>query len=149
MSLDKFLLRYATIIDSSFYIYENDNYMKNGVVFIDEFDTTKEVILKRIIQNGLDNKIGIINIFRVICSGLFDTEFTKFLTEQSHTYSDKKYKPITDIIAIFKDMAKDIIDEHHLNYLHKLKDAYRDDVSFLFQDVDMFLWTLYVATYLR
>lgn len=134
MSLDKFLLRYATIVDSSFYIYDNDNYMKNGVIFIDEFDTTKEVILKRIIQNGLDNKIGIINIFRVICSGLFDTEFTNILTEQSHTYSDKKYKPITDIIAIFKDMAKDIIDEHHLNYLHKLKDEYQDDVSFLFQD---------------
>lgn len=134
MSLDKFLLRYATIIDSSFYIYENDHYMKNGVVFIDEFDSTKEVILKRIIQNGLGNKIGIINIFRVICSGLFDTEFTKILTEQSHAYSDKKYKPITDIIAIFKEMAKDIITEHHLNYLHKLKVEYQDDISFLFQD---------------
>lgn len=134
MSLDKFLLRFATIVDSSFYLYQNDKYMKNGVVFIDEFDTTKEIILKRIIQNGLDNKVGIINIFRVICSGLFDTDFTKILTEQSQTYSDKKYKPISDIIAIFKDMAKDIIAEYHLNYLHKLKDEYRDDVSFLFQD---------------
>ena len=137
MSLDKFLLRYATIVDSPFYIYENDVYMKNGVVFIDEFDTTKEVILKRIIQNGLGNKIGIINIFRSICSGLFDTEFTKILTEQSHKYSDKKYKSITDIITIFKDMAKDIINEHHLNYLHKLKAEYQDDISFLFQDYKM------------
>lgn len=85
----------------------------------------------------MDNKIGVINIFRVICSGLFDTEFTKILTEQLNTYSDKKYKPITDIIAIFKDMAKDIIDEHHLNYLHKLKNEYRTDVSFLFQDYKM------------
>lgn len=137
MSLDKFLLKYATIVDSPFYIYENDEYMGKGVVFIDEFDTTKSVILKRIIQNGLDNRIGIINIFRAICSGLFDTEFTKILTEQSQTYSDKKYKPITDIIAIFKDMAQDIINEHHLNYLHKLKTEYQDDVSFLFQDYKM------------
>lgn len=134
MSLDKFLLRYTTIVDSSFYLYENDDYMKSGVIFIDEFDTTKEVILKRIIQNGLDNKVGILNIFRAICSGLFDTEFTKILTEQSHTYSDKKYKPITDIIITFKDMAREIINEHHLNYLHKLKTEYQDDVSFLFQD---------------
>lgn len=134
MSLDKFLLRFATIVDPSFYLFENDFYMHNGVIFIDEFDTTKEVILKRIIQNGLDNRVGIINIFRVICSGLFDTDFTNILTEQSRSYSGSNYKPITKIIENFKDRAKNIIVKHNLNYLHKLKDEYRDDVSFLFQD---------------
>ncbi len=134
MSLDKFLLRYSTIIEPSFYLYENNQYLAKGVIFIDEFDTTKDVVLNRIIQNGLYNKVGIINIFRVIYSGLFDTDFTKILTEQSHQYSDKKYKPIIDIIHIFQSMAKDIMDNHRLNFLHKLQEEYKNDISFLFQD---------------
>ena len=49
MSLDKFMLRFSTIIEPSFNLYES-NYIKNGVVFIDEFDSTKEVILRRIMR---------------------------------------------------------------------------------------------------
>lgn len=134
MSLDKFLLRYSTIIEPSFYLFENKQCLANGVVFIDEFDTTKDVILKRIIQNGLYNKIGIVNIFRVIYSGLFDTNFTTILTEQSQQYSDARYTPITEIIKTFQKMAKEINEAHGLSFLHKLQDKYRDDVSFLFQD---------------
>lgn len=133
MSLDKFLLRYSTVIEPSINLFESD-YIKKGAVFIDEFDTTKDVILNRIIQNGLYNKIGMINLFRVIYSGLVDTDFTKSLTDQSIAYSDEKYTPITQIIDNFRLMAKDIMKNHNLNFLHKLKDEYRDDVSFLFQD---------------
>ncbi|MDE6200825.1 MAG: hypothetical protein K2M47_02940 [Clostridiales bacterium] len=133
MSLDKFLLRYSTIIEPSINLFESE-YITKGAVFIDEFDTTKDVILNRIIQNGLYNKVSIVNVFRVIYSGLFDTDFTTSLTDQSAEYSAAKYTPITEIIDTFRIMAKDIMENHNLNFLHKLKDEYRDDVSFLFQD---------------
>lgn len=133
MSLDKFMLRFSTIIEPSFNLYES-NYIKEGVVFIDEFDSTKDVILRRIIQNGLSNEIGIINLFRTIYSGLFDTEFTKILTEQAAVYRDKKYKSAQEIIERFQFMAKAIVDDFNLKFFHKLKNISQTDVGFLFQD---------------
>lgn len=133
MSLDKFMMRFSTIIEPSFNLYES-NYIKNGVVFIDEFDSTKDVILRRIIQNGLNNEIGIINLFRTIYSGLFDTEFTKILTEQAALYRDRQYKSAQEIIERFKSMAKAIVTDYNLQFFHKLKNKNQNDVGFLFQD---------------
>lgn len=82
MSLDKFLYRYSTIIEPPFNLFES-NLLENSIVFMDEFDGTKDVILKKIINDGLDNQFGIIELFREIYVGLFNPDFTRLLTEES------------------------------------------------------------------
>ena len=59
MSMDKFLSRNTTIVEPS-YMFCNSDIIKNAVIFIDEFDATKDTILKRIIENGLHDKVDYI-----------------------------------------------------------------------------------------
>lgn len=51
MSVDKFLSQNSTIVEPSCMLYNSD-LIKDSVIFIDEFDASKDTILKNIIQNG-------------------------------------------------------------------------------------------------
>ena len=57
MSMDKFLSRNTTLVEPS-YMFYNSDVIKDAVIFIDEFDATKETMLKNIIENGLRDKIN-------------------------------------------------------------------------------------------
>ena len=54
MSMDKFLLRNDPIVDKSYFIYKR--LAKDAIVFIDEFDATKETVLSRLIDNATDSR---------------------------------------------------------------------------------------------
>jgi hypothetical protein len=54
MSMDKFLLRNDPILEDSYFIYKE--LAPNAIVFIDEFDATKDTILKRLIENAVKSK---------------------------------------------------------------------------------------------
>ena len=53
MSMDKFLARNATIVEPS-YMFYNSKIIDNAVIFIDEFDATKETILRNIISRLME-----------------------------------------------------------------------------------------------
>ena len=65
MSVDKFLSLNSTIVEAPTMLYNSDM-IDNAVIFIDEFDSTKETILKTIIQNGLRDKIDYVELFNDI-----------------------------------------------------------------------------------
>ncbi|HRX13724.1 MAG TPA: hypothetical protein P5087_01700 [Eubacteriales bacterium] len=135
MSLDKFLLRYSTIIEPPFSIPDSQ-LITDGIIFIDEFDSSKDVILNRIIQNGLNNHLGIIELFRTIYARLTaETAFTKILTQESSRIQAKdNLKSPEQIIDSFKEIVEDIVEKYNLKYLHKLQEESRDKISFLFHD---------------
>ena len=136
MSLDKFLLKFSTIVEPPFVIPESTSFLKDGVVFIDEFDSSKDVVLNRIIEDGLSNYIAVLELFRLIATRLNSrTKFTGKLLEESERSKSKEnwYGP-TEIIRRFKERANEIVEEYHLQFLHKLDDNKKGKISFLFQD---------------
>lgn len=120
MSTDKFLVRNSTIIEPSYMMYDNNTILKNSIIFIDEIDASKETILKNIINDCLNAKINIVELFRIIYSGLFDTDFSKLLTTISEDVQrkldDPKFKAYSpnEIIDEFKKQAKDINEKYKL-----------------------------------
>lgn len=140
MSIDKFLVRNSTIVEPSYNIIDNKNLLNGSIIFIDEFDASKDIILKSIINESLDTKVNIIELFRIIYSGLEDTSFSKLLTNVSVTLKNKieekerKYYTPDEIIEEFRARAKEIAEKYNLVNYHKLEESEKEKANFLFQD---------------
>ncbi len=136
MSMDKFLSRNTTIVEPS-YMFCNSDIIKNAVIFIDEFDATKDTILKRIIENGLHDKVDYIELFKDIYAALHTDEFPAVLTVPSKERQDGKYRDQTleSVVAGIKEKADHIYSTYSLQFKHRtlgeLSDAYQ---NYLFQD---------------
>lgn len=140
MSIDKFLVRNSTLVEPSYNIIDSNELLKDSIIFIDEFDSSKEVFLNKIIKDSVDTKLDIIELFRLVYAGLENTGFSKMLTEVSNKLQNqindnkkKRYTPI-QIINEFKQKAKEIESEFNLENFHKLDISEKDKASFLFQD---------------
>lgn len=140
MSIDKFLVRNSTLVEPSYNIIDNYSLLKDSILFIDEFDISKEVFLKNIIKESITTKVGIIELFRAIYSGLENTDFSKMLTEVSNALqkrilegNKKRYTP-SEIIEEFRNRVRDIEVNYHLENFHKLDSIEKEKSSFLFQD---------------
>lgn len=136
MSMDKLLSRNTTIVEPS-YMFCNSDIIKNAVIFIDEFDATKDTILKRIIENGLHDKVDYIELFKDIYAALHTDEFPAVLTVPSKERQDGKYRDQTleSVVAGIKEKADHIYSTYSLQFKHRtlgeLSDAYQ---NYLFQD---------------
>ena len=121
MSMDKFLLKNAAIIEPSYPFFD---IIENSVIFIDEFDSVKETILKNIIQNNLRDRIDSIELFRTIHSALKTKEFSSEVMEISE-------KQIEDI----RKKAEEIYERYSLQFdHHTAKSIEEHEKNFLFQD---------------
>lgn len=69
MSADKFVTESDTIIGKSATVYDSD-ITKNAIVFIDEFDSTKDRIQSAIVRRNLRREIDLIDLFNRIHEGL-------------------------------------------------------------------------------
>ncbi|ARN70396.1 hypothetical protein BST91_01365 [Nonlabens tegetincola] len=56
LSIDKFYHKNSTLVEPSYSFLEND-LTKDAIIFIDEFDATKDNILKNIIEKGKNNEL--------------------------------------------------------------------------------------------
>ena len=136
LSLDKFLARNSTIVEPS-YVVANSNILKNSIVFIDEFDACKEIILKNNIDNGIRDKVSLLSLFRLIHAGLKNT-FTSKLLKLSTRLSEeiecnKRKKTPEELFENLKKISEEIYEDYSINYFHKLKDV-EYKTNFLFQD---------------
>lgn len=136
MSMDKFLGRNTTIVEPS-YMFYNSNLIKNAVIFIDEFDATKDTILKKIIDNGLQDKVDYIELFKDIYAALHTDEFPTILTVPSKERLAGKYRTQTleSVVEGIKEKADHIYAAYSLQFKHRtlgdLSDTYQ---NYLFQD---------------
>lgn len=136
MSMDKFLGRNSPIIESSYMFYNNDKIIKDAFVFIDEFDATKETILKNIIENGLRDQVDFIDLFLAIYSALQVKEFPQILFSPSKQREKGKYKSqsLEGLISEIKEEADEIYKKFSLNFSHRTKGDAESGQNFLFQD---------------
>lgn len=136
LSLDKFLARNSTLIEPS-YVMANSKILKGAIIFIDEFDACKEVILRNNINNGILDRVSLLGLFRQIHSGLNNT-FTTKLLKTSKELSDeiekrKRKKTPTQLIDNLRAIAAQIYEDYYISFFHKLKSPEQKS-CFLFQD---------------
>lgn len=99
MSVDKFLVKNAPIIESSYHFTDN-NFLKNALIFIDEFDASKDVFLKHIIDNQLQKKIDLIGLFSQIFTSLNSFQLPEIFKKNSK----KRNKRIQDLKSRIEEL---------------------------------------------
>lgn len=136
LSMDKFLTRNTTIVEPS-YMFYNSDVIKDAVIFIDEFDATKETVLKRIIENGLSDKVNYIELFKDIYAALHTDAFPTVLTTPSKQRLAGPYKnqSLDGIVDGIREKADFIFNNYNLQFKHRtegdVEDLYQ---NYLFQD---------------
>lgn len=122
LSTKKFVSLMNTFRRMPFYIY-SDDIRNESIVFIDEFDATKRVLLKQIIDDGLINKVDVIRLFINIHLSLQSvqipkklykvTEYNKEKVESGDWYTTENH------IEYNKTKFKEIYDKYNIEYLIK------------------------------
>lgn len=136
LSMDKLIARNSTIVEPSYQFFSSD-IINNSVIFIDEFDATKETVLKNLITNGVEERIDYIDLFNSIYSSLHYHEFPKPLTTPSSQRENSEYKgkTLVDVLDGVTEKADDIYKTYALQFSHKTTDNEANvSKNFLFQD---------------
>lgn len=135
LSIDKILSRNATIVESSYMFYDSE-IIRNAIIFIDEFDATKETMLNNIIQNGLRDKIDYVDLFLSIYNPLQTSSFPSTLTIPSQKRKEGEYaeQSLQSVIDRIKEKAKIIYDTYSLQFSHRTTSEESSSRNFLFQD---------------
>lgn len=136
MSMDKFLTLNSTIVEPSSMLYNSD-IIENAVIFIDEFDATKETVLKNIIQNGLRDRIDYVELFNAVYAALHTHSFPTILTTASKKRQEGPYKnqSLQAVLEKTVKIADEIYDTFSLQYSHRTETVTDENSNnFLFQD---------------
>lgn len=125
MTMDKFLYGNDPIISKP-YRFLSYSKVKNSLIFIDEFDSTKDVILKEEIQKCTDYKIDLVKLFSGVSLALKGKQMPTSMFANSDTSNEA-----------LKEMSKKFLEiekQYNLDYIFKLES--QDDIErfFLFDD---------------
>ncbi|MFC5452180.1 hypothetical protein [Paenibacillus aestuarii] len=142
MSMDKFLLGNSTLIEPTYSFYNNP-IIDKAVVFIDEFDATKDTILKRIIDKGLENRVDYLNLFKQVNSALSTREFphqllidSKKQDEYKQNNPRKKMNSSAAIVSGFQEIFSDTYKKFNIQYSYKTSGSVEDKKrNFIFNDL--------------
>lgn len=134
MTMDKFLFGNDPIISKP-YRFISHSKINGALVFIDEFDATKDVVLNQEIERCTDYKIDIAKLFSGITSTLKNVPVPESLFAGSNDEKDPKSSK-TSFMKMRAAML-DVEEQYHLNYLFKLSEASDNDRYFLFDDYQL------------
>lgn len=136
MSTDKFLSGIATAVEPSFLLYDSEM-IDGAVIFIDEFDASKETLQNHIIRDGLRGKTDYVELFNTIHRALRTHEFSKTLRDASAASAaneERQGRPGTGILESFTEKAERIFETYCLRCSHKTEESGAGEKCFLFQD---------------
>ena len=132
LSIDKFYHKNSTLVEPSYSFLEND-ITKNAIIFIDEFDATKDNILNNIIEKGKKQRIDFIHLFTEIYWALSKNVLPqKFIThsEKREELIEKKYGlALDDIQKTLLEKAEEIVQKYHLDFSFKTTNNNDDNVN--------------------
>lgn len=137
MSMDKFLGYNDTIVEPS-YRFITNKIIDKAIIFIDEFDATKETILKSIVQDDFRNRIDYIKLMNTVYSALTTRSIPSEMLQMPRSfYVNKKsnYLESKEVMARLRSRAEAIYQKYSLNYNYKTSDSAADETNnFLFHD---------------
>lgn len=137
MSVDKFFRKNTTLIEKSYYFAER--FGKNSLIFIDEFDATKDSLLQIIIEGGIRHRVTLLDLFLNIHSYLDQSECPEILLQESEKRKrlaqEFNWLSLRELVANFKEIASRIFTKYDLQHTCKShSDFSRDKRNFLFYD---------------
>ncbi|GBO53718.1 hypothetical protein APA_1666 [Pseudanabaena sp. lw0831] len=137
LSINKFIVKNSTLIEASYSFKEH--LKKGSLIFIDEFDSTKETILQNIIESGIKNRIDLIDFFVDIHNHLTQIQDPKNITKKSDWWikesSGKKWIPPDELLQTLRTKSQNIFKKYDLQ--HKCKsdgEEFNRKRNFLFYD---------------
>lgn len=136
MSMDKFLTKNNTIVQPS-YSFLGSDLIKDAIIFIDEFDATKETMLKSIIKDGLYDKVDFVELFKEIYSAMQTVQFPAALTIPSKERQQSEYadQPLESILDKVRENAEKIYHNYSLQLSHRTTEVEESSLrNFMFQD---------------
>lgn len=139
MSMDKFLLRNDPILEGTYFIYKR--LCDRSIIFIDEFDATKETVLKRLVENAIKNKIDYISAFSRIRDKLIEGNFPEEMTIPSKRQmnSINGIERLKKVIPGWNERVLQINNRFSMQYVFKNTQSVSENDTFLFQDVHSLL----------
>lgn len=132
----KFFMKMNLFYRMPFYVFEDD-FLKNSLVFIDEFDSTKKTLLDQIIKDGIKSKVDMIKLFLNIYYSLKNVNIPNNLLKVSEYHKAKQetdgWKTGDELIEENRKLFDEKYKEFHFEYLLKSNNfAYKE--TFLFYD---------------
>lgn len=137
LSMDKFVRKNATLVESSYFFQKR--LIDRAVIFIDEFDSTKENVLKSIIESGVRHRIDLLDLFLNIHNHLMENEYPEGLLRESeqrkHMAAGKNWPSPENIINNFQQQADYIFRKYNLQHTCKSHEEFSSNKrNFLFYD---------------
>ncbi|MCA6508605.1 MAG: hypothetical protein IM565_00960, partial [Pseudanabaena sp. M109S1SP2A07QC] len=113
---------------------------KGSLIFIDEFDSTKDTILQNIIESGIKNRIDLVDFFVDIHNHLAKMEDPKNITKKSEWWlkessGKRKWLPPDELLQTWRTKSQNIFKKYDLQ--HKCKsdgEEFNRKRNFLFYD---------------
>ncbi|MGI2902004.1 hypothetical protein [Tolypothrix sp. VBCCA 56010] len=139
LSIDKFVAKNTTLVEPSYYF--NERLINKPLIFIDEFDTTKEAVLNNIIKSGLQHRVDLLDLFLNIHNHLMPNECPEKLLKESETFkkksSVKNWLSPRQHIETFREKANHIFTTYKLQHTCKShEDFSTKQRNFLFYDYE-------------
>ncbi|WP_155746873.1 hypothetical protein [Scytonema sp. UIC 10036] len=137
LSIDKFIAKNTTLVEPSYYCYER--LINKSLIFIDEFDTTKEAVLNNIIKSGLRHRVDLLDLFLNIHNHLMQNECPEGLLKESkwrkQKSSGKNWLSLREQIESFREKANYIFNTYKLQHTCKSHEDFSTNKrNFLFYD---------------
>lgn len=134
MTMSKFIAVNDPIIDKA-YRFISYSKTKGALVFLDEFDATKAVVLNQEIERCKDYKFNLVKLFQQLSGNLKNMKDPMSILVGSKDPADK-----TSPLYAYTQMKKVIFEtqeEHNLDYRFKLESNEERDKCFLFDDFSL------------
>ncbi|WP_026529054.1 hypothetical protein [Butyrivibrio sp. VCD2006] len=131
MSVSKFMKRNSILIDAS-YEFLNSDLIENAIIFIDEFDATKDTIQGELIEKSLAMQEDYIQLFRQIYRTLNPNDFSSSMRQAMDEVAKSGSR---NTFSTLMDEAKKIAENYHVRLSIKTKEELVDQRQiFLFND---------------
>ena len=136
LTTKKFVSPLYTFMRMSFYAY-NDSITEKSLVFIDEFDSTKQMVLDGIIEDSLKNSIDVVSLFLSLHFALQNFIFPKKLLQTSEYHQKRveegSWHPTQELFEYQKKSFEEKYHAHEFQYLLKSV-GFIQNKAFLFDD---------------
>ncbi len=137
LSIDKFVRKNTPIIEGSYYFQKR--LIDGSLIFIDEFDATKENVLESIIESGLRSRADLLDLFLNLHNHLMENECPGVLLQESklreRMASEKGWPSLHEIIINFQRKADQVFKKYNLQHTCKSDDDFSSNKrNFLFYD---------------
>ena len=137
LSTKKFISPMDTFRRVPFYAYCDDELMKDAVVFIDEFDSTKQEFLNQIIEDGFKSKTDIVSLFLSMHYALQNLTLPKKILYTSNYHKAKvesgEWHTTEEHFSYWRNKFNEKYEKHNIKYLLK-SIGFEANKAFLFDD---------------